>query len=230
MGADRLVSALISVRDGERYLAEAIESVLSQTHGALEVVVVDNGSRDGSREVMQRYAPEVRCLALPRGGGVATARNAAVAATRGAWVGLLDYDDLWEPDKVAVQLERLEAPDRPEVVFGGVRDFVSPDMPPDVAERIQCDNQIRPGTTPGAMLVRREAFERFGLFPERWWYHSPMAWLLAARESGLREASVPHGVLRRRLHDHNLSWDDEARREYALIIAEALARRRAVGR
>src|SRR5262249_54844676 len=81
------------VRDGERYLAEAIESVLAQTHRCRQVIVVDNGSSDGSAEVARRYEPDVEVHSEPRP-GIGPARNAALATAEGDFLAFLDADDL----------------------------------------------------------------------------------------------------------------------------------------
>ncbi|HYE91583.1 MAG TPA: glycosyltransferase [Terriglobales bacterium] len=107
-----LVSVVIPCYDGERFVGEAIASVLAQTHGALELIVVDDGSTDGSVERVRAIAdPRVR-LVTQANAGVAAARNRGAAAACGEYLAFLDQDDLWRPDKLARQLETARA--RPE--------------------------------------------------------------------------------------------------------------------
>jgi GT2 family glycosyltransferase len=106
------VSVVIPTYNRADLLPRAIESVLSQTRPPAEVVIIDDGSTDDTADVVARYVDRdpgrVRLLRVPNG-GVARARNAGLAATRGEWIALLDSDDAWAPDKLAVQLAALAA-------------------------------------------------------------------------------------------------------------------------
>ena len=95
-----LVSVLISNHNYERYLGSAIDSALDQTHSAVEVIVVDDGSTDGSRQVIARYGDEILGLTKEQG-GQASALNLAFAHSRGELVCLLDADDVFAREKVA---------------------------------------------------------------------------------------------------------------------------------
>ncbi|HEX3660353.1 MAG TPA: glycosyltransferase family A protein [Acidobacteriaceae bacterium] len=98
--ADRpLVSILINNHNYGRYLGEAIDSALAQTYSNTEIVVVDDGSTDSSREVIAQYGDRIRAVLKPNG-GQASAFNAGFAASRGALVCLLDADDIFRPHKV----------------------------------------------------------------------------------------------------------------------------------
>jgi glycosyltransferase involved in cell wall biosynthesis len=110
--ADRFeLSAVIPTRDAYPMVVDAVDSVLAQTLTAAEVVVVDDGSRDGTAEILaERYAdrPEVRVV---RGtfGSAAAARNAGWRAARSPWIGFLDADDVWFPEKLATAAATLDA-------------------------------------------------------------------------------------------------------------------------
>lgn len=227
MTSEPLVGVVIPARDGERYLGEAIESVLSQTHRELDVVVVDDGSSDATRDVARGYAPDVRCIALPRP-GLGAARNAGVGAVRGDYIAFLDQDDLWPEQKLARQLEAFTDGAPPDLVFGHVREFISPDLEPPQASGIRCAAEPRPAALPGTLLAARASMARVGPFATHWTSNDFMAWLLAARQLGLREVMLDDHVLSRRLHASNFSHrSDITRREYLHVVKEALDRRRA---
>lgn len=97
MSRYRLVSVLITSHDYARYLPEAVDGALAQTYPRTEVVVVDDGSTDGSREILEAYGPHVR-LCFTENRGQAAALNAGFAAARGEIVLLLDADDRLHPD------------------------------------------------------------------------------------------------------------------------------------
>jgi len=115
-----LVSVILPVCDGASFVGDTLASALGQTYRHLEVVVVDDGSRDGTRAVVEAWVerdPRVR-LVSQANGGVAAARNRAIAAANGDLIAPLDADDLWEPTKIARQVHRLiEAGDDTGLVY-----------------------------------------------------------------------------------------------------------------
>jgi glycosyltransferase involved in cell wall biosynthesis len=106
------VSVVIPVFNGEQYLADAIQSVRDQTYQNFEVIVVDDGSTDGSAEVAQRFGEAIRYVHQANG-GVCKARNTGIALAQGTYIAFLDQDDLWLPDKLATQVAYLDS--HPEV-------------------------------------------------------------------------------------------------------------------
>ena len=101
------VAVVIPAYNAAETLAETLESVLNQTHTALEIVVVDDGSTDNTRSIAEAFAERdsrVRVIGQPNG-GVARARNTGIAATTAEFVAPVDADDLWHPEKIARQLE-----------------------------------------------------------------------------------------------------------------------------
>lgn len=101
-----LVSVVIPNYNYAGYLGGAIGTALGQTYPDVEVVVVDDGSSDGSKEVLDAYGDRVKAI-FQQNRGVAAARNNGVRASRGEFVAFLDADDLWLPDKIERQVERF---------------------------------------------------------------------------------------------------------------------------
>jgi glycosyltransferase involved in cell wall biosynthesis len=188
--APRLVSAITIVRDGERFLEDAIKSVLGQSHGNLELVVVDDGSTDRSAEIAERFVCQepdrIRLVRHAGGGsrGMSAARMLGVKTSRGALIGFLDADDVWLPDKIAEQVEILESHPDAGMVYGRTQmwhswnpkavraDFfhglgVEPDqLYPALALLPQLlENRVQSPTTCNA-LFRRDAYEQAGGFEE----------------------------------------------------------------
>src|SRR3989442_11135038 len=100
------VSVVIPVYNGERYLADAIQSVLDQTYQNFEVIVVDDGSTDGSAEVAQRFGEAIRYVHQANGGG-SKAGKIGIPRARGLYPSFLEQDDFWVPDKPATQAGHL---------------------------------------------------------------------------------------------------------------------------
>lgn len=111
------VSVITPAYNVEPYLADAVRSALAQTYGDLEVLIIDDGSTDGTAAVARRCAesdPRVRVLHKPNG-GISTARNLALREARGQFIAILDSDDLWEPEYLEAQVGILES--RPDVAI-----------------------------------------------------------------------------------------------------------------
>lgn len=117
MDSPALVSILIPCYNAEAWVGEAIRSALAQTYPRKEVVVVDDGSTDGSLEVVRSFGEQIRWESGPNRGGD-YARNRLLALARGQWLQYLDADDFLLPDKVAGQMEALAAHPEVDILFG----------------------------------------------------------------------------------------------------------------
>jgi hypothetical protein len=116
--SETLISVVVPAYNAERTLARTLESALNQTHRALEILVVDDGSTDGTAELARAFAARdgrVRVIAQANG-GVARARNSGIQQARADYVAPLDADDLWHPTKLEKQLSVLSAAP-PETAF-----------------------------------------------------------------------------------------------------------------
>ena len=220
-----LVSVIIPVFNGERYLAEAIESVLSQTYRPIEIIIVDDGSTDESARVAQQF-PLSYCFQPHSGPGAA--RNRGVDQARGEFLAFLDADDLWVPEKLAWQIATLAARPELDAVFGQVEQFNSPDADA-IVKPERFAGMILNGLCAGAMLIRRAAFMRVGLFATHWQVGDFVDWYPRAQEAELEIVTLPEVVMRRRVHTSNLTvrLRDTANFEYTQILKAALDRRRA---
>src|SRR3989338_9505013 len=98
------VSVIMNVYNAEKYLQEAIDSVYAQTYSDWEVILWDNGSTDNTADIAQRYDTKLRYFHAKTCGSLGRARNYAIAQARGRYVAFLDYDDVWMPQKLDVQI------------------------------------------------------------------------------------------------------------------------------
>lgn len=105
-----LVSVVMPVYNAQATMRRSIESVLEQSHRNVELILVNDGSKDGSPAIMDDYAArDPRVVAIHQAnGGVAAARNRGLQAARGSHVAFLDSDDWWTPDKLALQLDHMQ--------------------------------------------------------------------------------------------------------------------------
>lgn len=200
---ERLVSLVMPVRNCERYVGAAISSALAQSVPPREIVVVDDGSTDGTSAVLAGFGPPVRVLEQePHGQFHAT--NRAVAATTAPVLAFLDADDLLTPDSLAVRIDRLLAEDAPEAVSGRTQQFISPELLPEAAERFRFDPRPVAGALFQTTLIRRDAFDRIGPLRSDLSTSANIDWMSRARAGALRLVGISDVVALRRLHDSNV--------------------------
>lgn len=196
-----VISVIIPVHNGSRYLAAAIESVLAQTNSASELLVVDDGSTDNSQQVAADYGDRVTRLSLPHR-GPAAARNAGVQQARGNWLAFLDADDLWLPERLACQLP-VAAADPTAAVTGGWENFLSPDVEPATSRTSLFAAGLQTAPMAGTLLIAKNRFLDVGFFDESLWAGEFIDWVLRARQAGVQFSAVPELILRRRIHATN---------------------------
>lgn len=163
-----LVSAVIAVYNGERYIRDAVKSVLEDGLRDIEVVVVDDGSTDGTRDILSRIA-DPRLTVVDNGGnlGVAASFNRAMEAARGRHIAFLGADDISMPDRLATQYEFLENNPGIGVLGAWMRTFGSRRRLmryPESDADIRIGNLFICSVGHPAVMLRRELFVGKGLF------------------------------------------------------------------
>jgi glycosyltransferase involved in cell wall biosynthesis len=223
------VSVLIPCWNAERYVGEAVRSILAQVPAPEEVIAVDDGSTDGSADVLANFAPRVTLLRQQSNRGVSAALNLAIAHASGEAIAFLDADDLWLPGKLAVQISALKEDPNLDGVFGYVRQFVSPDLSREESLRLKIGGEPEPGFVKTTLLLRRTGLDRIGGFDESLGTADFLDWYARAIEVGFKGKMLSHPVALRRIHADNMGRRDrtEQRRDYLLTLKGFLDRRRA---
>lgn len=200
-----LVSCVVPVNNGEKYLAESLESILAQDYRPFEVIVVDDGSTDGTPEVIRGFGARVRAVTQAKA-GPATARNTGLALCRGDLIAFNDSDDLWQPGKLAMQVALLEANPELDFCVSHVQNFWVEEMKEE-AERFRGHPRSQPvaGWVTQTLVARRTAFDRVGVLNQSLDHGDSADWFLRARQAGLRSELLPDVLVRRRLHADNRS-------------------------
>jgi glycosyltransferase involved in cell wall biosynthesis len=219
---DCRVSVVVPCYNGEKYLSESLASVLAQTFRDLEVIAVDDGSNDRSKEVVLAFEDQrVRLVEHDRNRGIAAARNTGVRHARGEFVAFLDQDDLWYPEKLSKQVRILDGDvdgdialvfSNREILSQGKR-FVNPEdrkFPHPinkVTTREVLKAFLRTNFVPLiSVVVRRGCFEKAGLFDET--IRSGVddfEFCVRLAMTGYRFAHIDEVLVTRREHEDNFS-------------------------
>ncbi len=221
-----LISVIIPVYNGERFLAEAIESVLSQQYEPIELIVVDDGSTDDTPQVAKSF-DDVQYIHQTNQ-GPASARNAGVDLSQGELIAFLDADDLWLPNKLGLQLAHLLDNHSLELINGFTQLMM---LSEDEAGRISFKPSFEPFFAPslGSALVRRSVFAKVGCFDESLRYCDDIDWYLRARETDIAVLFHQDVVQYYRQHEDNITREKQLNNRYLLrALKKSLDRRRSL--
>jgi glycosyltransferase involved in cell wall biosynthesis len=165
-----LVSAIIPTYNYGRFVVDAVESALGQTYRHVEVLVVDDGSTDDTRERLAPFGDRIRYI-YQENQGLSAARNTGIGVAKGHYIGLLDSDDVWGPRKIEVQIDYLQK--HPEVALLATEDLADrragwPEAEPGrdfPVQRLPLEDLVlRSRFSPSSAVIRKEVFAAVGLF------------------------------------------------------------------
>lgn len=161
------VSVIIPTYNCEKYICEAIDSVLNQTFQDFEIIVVNDGSTDNTKDVLAKYNGRIRYF-YQENKGVSSARNMGIKEANGEYIAFLDSDDMWLKDKLKTQVKILDSRSEVTLVYGrakridqhGIVLDIKPTYPAIDAEGLLEGNRISTMT----VMARKACFEEVGLF------------------------------------------------------------------
>ena len=222
-----LVSTIIPFFNREEYLAEAIESVLSQTYSTIEIIIVDDGSTDSSAQIAKRYSSPSIHYVYQENKGIGAARNKGIELAQGDYFAFLDSDDLWMEYKTSLQVGIFQSRPNINMVFGHIKQFYSPEKSKTTTTNESQKDLVSPGYVSTTMLIEREAFFKVGFFSTEWRIGEFIDWYARAQEKGLRAYMLTEVLTKRRIHKANIGiTDHQSQKDYASILKTALDRRR----
>jgi len=221
-----LVSVVVAVKNGERFLAAAINSVLEQDYEPLEIIVVDGQSVDGTGTIAKSFK-EVRYIRQVDQ-GVADAWNVGIDASGGEFIAFLSHDDLWTPDKLSVQVNHLV--DHPETQYNiaKVKFFLERgcSIPPGLRKGLLEGEYV--GRIMETLVSRRSAFDIVGNFDTGLSVSEDADWFARAKDKNVPMAVMPEVLLHKRVHDANLSLSavQETQQNLLRVLRQSIVRQR----
>ena len=218
------VTVIVAVRNGERFLAEALGSIVGGEVVPDEILVVDGGSTDATRRIAESFAL-VKVLAQA-GRGIAGAYNQGVRAAQHDLIAFLSHDDRWDSRKLALQILHLDANPACDAVVSKVRHFLEPGETPPSGFRSKLLEEDRPGFIVETLLARRRAFERVGVFDPSFTVAEDVDWFARARDAGLCIDVLPEVLVHKRVHAANTSLNAPENDHQLLRAARAAVKRK----
>jgi glycosyltransferase involved in cell wall biosynthesis len=236
-----LVSTFMPVYNGGPYIAEAVNSIQSQRHRPLEIIIIDDGSTDTTADVVRGIASqdgqELSYIYQPNQ-GPAAARNRGLRMAKGDYIAFLDADDLWTKGMLCGQLQRLISDVSVQVMVGctqrvRARQDPSQDSGQDSEARgpLEAFGPLWMAFSLGAGLFRRSVFDAVGPLDESMRYGEDVDWFFRARELGIEIGISSEVTQLYRIHDSNMTKDTRKSDLYFLsALKKSLDRRRDCGR
>jgi len=224
--ASPLITVILPVYNGDPFLAEAIESVLQQPYRPVEIVVVNDGSTDGTATIVEHYADNKRTTIVHHrqpNRGLPASLNRGLELATGEWITFIDADDCWAVDKLAVQTAHLLADPNLVAVWGSTQMFAVGDD----SQRVMLGKPWH-GTNLGSGLFRRSVFDHVGNFDATLDHGDDFDWYLRLKSHAeLQQLKVAEIALFYRYHGNNM-WlgQPDAIRQNLQVIRKHIGRQR----
>jgi glycosyltransferase involved in cell wall biosynthesis len=222
---NNLVSVIIPTFNRAAIIGRALCSVMEQTVSPHEIIVVDDGSTDGSRDIVSRQLPCARYI-YQENGGPALARNRGLQEARGNMIAFLDSDDFWTKNKLEIQLALFDKDPALDIVSGQTQTIRDKNPPTanaveDIGEPTHLFAYL------SASLLKKSCFDRVGPFNPGLRFANDMDWAMRAREIGLKRVFHDGIVSYYLRHGSNMTLDIEQTAQEAIAALKfSLDRRR----
>jgi uncharacterized protein (DUF1919 family) len=198
------VSVIIPVYNGERFLKEALDNVLNQKYYPLEIIVIDDGSTDQTRTIVNHYADAIRYI-YQKNKGPSAARNTGIKAANGNVIAFLDVDDLWSLNKLNAQIDIFKQQPHYEIVQGLIQEMMLDESACSTDLVFNVSSEPYHFLNLGSAIYRKSLFETVGLFDETLKDNEDTDWFIRAWKANTSKKVIHQVTLYYRKHLHNLT-------------------------
>ena len=215
-----LISVLIPTYNNGKYIKQAIESVYAQNYDNIEIIVVDDGSTDNTKEIVEKYK-DIKYF-YTKHKGIPFVRNLALEKSHGEYIAFLDSDDYWLPEKLNTQIQYFKNHSECEIVFTKHENFFE-------EEKIKTDKRaihekkqetIENKILPSA-LIKKRLFEKYGVFDENFQTGEDTELIYRMTKKGVSfDCCIDKVLYMRRLHGNNITLIKNPK--YLKVIADIL--------
>ena len=222
------ISVIIPAYNREACIADTLQSVLNQSLTPDEIIVVDDGSTDRTKEIVDGFGNKIRYF-YQKNSGVASARNKGLSVATGDLISFVDADDLWMKNKTALQYEILKSNPTIKLVIGFL--LVVPLQSND--QQLPVDPEKEKGVfalSLGSALIRKSVFDNIGGFDEEMLIAEDTDWFMRMREAGIKFYIQKEIVQLYRTHEQSITRNKKRVNSYLLkALKKSIDRRRKAG-
>ncbi len=225
---NELISCIVTSFNSEKYIVEAVNSILEQTYKHTEIIIADGGSTDNTQEVIEKFNSDINFVTQKTLSPAAT-RNLGFQYSKGDYIAFLDADDLWHPEKLTRQMNCFITNPEIELCITYAEIFWSEDLK---NERVFFKNHPRSKSIPGyattTLLAKKNVFEKTGEFNNNLWFTDAAEWFIRAKELGLKIHVIEEPLTFHRMHRSNLTKrkSEESREEFLALVKSVLDRKK----
>lgn len=227
MSRDPLISVVMPAYNTEKYVTEAVRSVLDQTYSPIELICIDDGSTDGTLEILKGFGDKIRVISDGTNVGIGEARNKGIRIATGDFIAFADSDDIWDPKKLELQMQQFAADPNLDISFCIIQNFLSPDVSDEIRATRDVPPDPMPGQISGTFLAKKSSFDRVGLLDPSYRVGEFIDWMARANNLGLKNSMINEVLYLRRIHATNTTANKPAHADYLKIMKAAIERKRA---
>jgi glycosyltransferase involved in cell wall biosynthesis len=222
------VSVVLAVKNGGRYVAEALESVFRSKVKPAEILVIDGNSTDDTAAIASSF-PLTR-IVPQQSTGIANAYNQAIGLAKGELIAFISHDDVWMPGKLDVQAGYMIANPTCLLSVGMVEHFLEEGATPPASFRRELLDRPHPGWIMEALMARPRVFELAGLFNPQFAVSEDTDWFARVRDIGVESSVLPEVLVRKRVHATNASLNHAKINHLLLRAMRGSVERKKAGR
>ena len=200
-----LVSVITATLNSSKYLREALNSILKQTYQNIEVLIIDGGSTDDTKEIANVF-PKVSFV-MQNGKGLFDAWNQGIQMCTGEFVAILDSDDIWNPTTLSDHVNALLCDSSKLGSVGQVKFFLEKKQTPPPEFKLSLIEKSHLAYMPGCFMGRKEIFNRIGYYETEWKIASDIIWFGKVKDLKDEIFILDRVVLNKRVHKNNISYN-----------------------
>ena len=200
-----LVSVITATLNASKYLREALNSILNQTYQNIEVLIIDGGSTDDTKEIANLF-PKVSFV-TQNGKGLFDAWNQGIRMCTGEFIAILDSDDIWNPTTLSDHVNALLCDSSKLGSVGQVKFFLEKKQTPPPEFKLSLIEKSHLAYMPGCFMGRKEIFNRIGYYETEWEIASDIIWFGQVKDLKDEIYILDRVVLNKRVHKNNISYN-----------------------
>lgn len=200
-----LVSVIMPVKNGERFISECLNSIISQDYPSIEIIVVDGQSTDRTDQIVKSFN-NVQYIYQEKDPGIPFAKNLGLSMAKGEFVAFISHDDIWPSHKLSTQIDYMIR-NKVQYTITRVKYFLEPGsfIRPGFNKQLLSGDFV--GKMPETLVAYKSLFDSIGVFSTELSYMEDIDWFNRADQNNIPMAVIEEVLLHKRVHDDNVSYN-----------------------